>query len=136
MDGAFIPITFSESQDVIIVCNMSTSYHVVPPIILSIEPNMSNVEFDEGTGTITITGATAANEGTYTCIADDEITTPTNISFVLTMYVPTTLTATTPILIADSVGEYMSFLIAYILFLCIYIPSCSISEEIITYSLT
>ena len=83
MDGASIPITFSEGQDVIIVCNVSTSQLVVPTIMLSTKPDLRNVEFDEGTGTITIMGATAANEGTYTCTANDDVTTPTTISFVL-----------------------------------------------------
>ena len=115
MDGASIPITFSEGQDVIIVCNVSTSYQIVPTLILSIKPGISNVEFDQGTGMINITGATAANEGTYTCTADDEVTTPTTISFVLKIYVPTTPSTAAK----DSAGEYMPILICFTLYLYI-----------------
>ena len=114
MDGASIPIAFSEGQDVIIVCNVSTSNLIVPTVMLSVKPDLRNVEFDEGTDTITIIGATAANQGIYTCTAADNVATPTTISFVLRMYLPATPTATTPtaaISTTDSVCECMSFLI-------------------------
>ena len=55
------------------------------------------MEFDDSTGTITITGATAANEGTYTCTADNGETTPTTISFVLKIDSPP----------EDSAGEHI-----------------------------
>ena len=135
MDGASIPITFSEGQDVIIVCNVSTSYRIAPAITLSTKPGVINMEFDQGTGTITITRATAANEGTYTCTADDEVTNPATISFVLRIHVSTTPTATLTTASKDSAGEYMPFLICFTLYLYIFVPICNIQAKSIRVSI-
>ena len=97
---------FAGGQDVIIVCDVSATNPVISDLALT-EPNVDNVEFnvdyDEGTGTITITGATAANEGTYTCTAVNGKTEPTTINFVLRMDSPSSGSTPTPT--KDSAGE-------------------------------
>ena len=97
---------FAGGQDVIVVCDVSATNPVVSDLALT-RPNADNVEFnvdyDEGTGTITITGATAANEGTYTCTADNGETTRTTINYMLRMDSPSSESTPTPT--RDSAGE-------------------------------
>ena len=90
---------------------MTDTNPVVSEITLS-RPAADNVEFDQGTGVITITQATSANAGNYTCTADNGQTTPTTITFVLRIEMSSTTeptTMTTPTLTTDSAGELMIF---------------------------
>ena len=112
MDGASIDITFSEGEQFTIVCAVTASNPVVSTVMLSMRPDTSNVEFEAGTGSITITRATAANAGTYTCTADNGATTPTTISFILRMDAQSSATihtVVTPIPTTESVGGFISF---------------------------
>ena len=111
MNGTSIRKTFPGGEDVNIVCDVAASNPAVSSLTLSTSSDVSNVDFDEGTGTITIRRATAANTGTYTCTADNGQTTRTTISFVLTIDdMPTTREPTTArTSTTDSAGQLMPF---------------------------
>ena len=98
INSASISKTFSEGEDVTIVCDVAATNPAVSSLMLSMSTDVNNVDFDEGTGTITITRATVDNEGTYTCTADNGETNRTNISFVLTIDMPST---------TDSAGNFL-----------------------------
>ena len=87
VDGATMNVTFAGGQNLTLICNVSATNPAVSSLVLR-RPEASNVDFEEGTGTITITGATTANEGNYTCTANNGETTPTTIMFVLRMDSP------------------------------------------------
>ena len=82
MNGTFINITAVEASNITINCNVTASNPEVISLTLT-NPSASNVNFDNGTGTITIESVTMDSEGTYTCSADNGVTAPTNINFVL-----------------------------------------------------
>ena len=81
MDGASITVNTSETDDVSIICNVTATNPILTFLNLTSRPIASNVYFDNGT--ISITSATVDNAGNYTCTADNGVTTPTNINFIL-----------------------------------------------------
>ena len=104
MDGASITINVFESDDISFSCNVTATNPVATSLNLT-RPPANNVDFDAGTGTITITGAVAANAGVYTCTADNGETMPTDISFVL--IVNNQPITATPTPTAGNVGEFI-----------------------------
>lgn len=97
MNDFSISIDVSVTDNITIVCNVKTANPAVAtPLNLTRSSTANNVEFDGDTGTITITGVTADNAGTYTCTADNGVTKPTNISFVLTVNSQLTSTTAAP----------------------------------------
>ena len=99
MNGTSISITVVEASNVTINCNVTASNPEVISLTL-MRPSANNVDFDNGTGTITIENFTADNEGTYTCIADNGVTAPTNINFVLML--PTVSSSSVPMTTAPA----------------------------------
>ena len=87
VDGATMNVTFARGQNLTLICNVSATNPAVSSLVLG-RPDASNVDFEEGTGTITITGATTASEGDYTCTANNGETIPTTMTFVLRMDSP------------------------------------------------
>ena len=87
VNDAVINITAVESSKITINCNVTGSNPMVSSLNL-VSPRVDNVNFDNGTGTITIANVKACNEGNYTCTADNGVTTPSNISFVLMVTSP------------------------------------------------
>ena len=83
MDGASITVNTSESDDISITCSVTATNPIITSLKLTSSPLANNVYFDNVTGIIIITDATVDNAGTYTCTADNGVTTPTNINFVL-----------------------------------------------------
>ena len=82
MNGTSISIPVVEASNITINCNVTASNPEVISLTLT-RPSANNVDFDNATGTITIESVTMDNEGTYTCSADNGVTAPTNINFVL-----------------------------------------------------
>ena len=83
-----IEITAVENSTVTIYCNVTASNPMVTSLTLTTNSSANNVSFDNSTGAITIMDFTVDNEGIYTCTADNGVTTPTNISFVLVLASP------------------------------------------------
>ena len=110
MDGASISVNAFETENVIITCDVTATNPVVASLTLT-RPPANNVNFNESTGTITITDVTVDNAGTYTCTADNGVTTPTNMSFVL--MVDSQPTSTTTQHVTDTASK---------LTFCIYKP--------------
>ena len=95
------------------MCDVTVTNPVVESLELLKSSDAINVAFVEGNGTITITRATEANEGTYTCKANNGETRPTTFSFVLRMTMPRR--ATEPVTApepspTDSAGELINAL--------------------------
>ena len=109
VDGAFIVINASETDDINITCSVTATNPIVTSLSLARPPG-NNVYFDNETGTITIAGANVTNAGIYTCTADNAVTTPNNISFVLTVNGHPTANTTKP---ATSTASEFTYFLMY-----------------------
>ena len=64
MDGASITVNTSETDDISITCSVTATNPILTSLKLTSRPIASNIYFDNGSGIITITGATVDNAGT------------------------------------------------------------------------